>query len=74
MRHNLRDHLVPVSPRPFHDACQKSVQSLKTIVFRPQIDDFLPAFSTLLRGFLDMIVGVWQPVLVGQAGGWKQSP
>ena len=74
MRHNLRAHLVPVSLRPFHAACQKSALSLNTVVFRPQNDELLPACPILLWGLLDIIAGVWQRVLVGRAGGWKQSP
>lgn len=74
MRRNLRTYLVSVSLRHLHTACPKSVLSLKTAVFRPQIDELLPASPTLSRVFLDMIAVVWQPVLVGRAEGWKQSP
>lgn len=74
MRHNRFSPLASVSLHRVQAACQESALSLNTAVFRPQVDELLPAFPSLSRGFLDMIAGVWQPVLVGRAGGWKQSP
>jgi recombinational DNA repair ATPase RecF len=74
MRCNRLSHLASVSRQRVQAACQKSVLSLKTVVFRPQIDELLRAFPSLSRVFLDMIAVVWQPVLVGRAWGWKQSP
>jgi hypothetical protein len=74
MRCNRLSPLASVSRQRVQAACQKFVLPLKTAVFRPQIDELLRAFPPLSRGFLDMIAVVWQPVLVGRAGGWKQSP